>query len=645
MNSAIAGTGLAFSAAQGYLARRIVGGMTLDEAAAGRGNGTASVHRSLDVIQARVGVLTLRAMSYRLLDREALPLPAVRPVPLKLDQDTRAVWEALRWDILDAELVPSLSAALGLPEARVAGVLDSLKRQFSTSAHGLIGYGIAHGVLRRGLDVASPVHTAVAATAPGEGEWDAPPSVRRALALRAGGRTTTVCATAEGVSRGTILTRLGNCQSLTGRRAHRALIHEGIRAGVLVRPDRAGPDEAVDMSDEERLVWQHLVLDVSNEKLPGEIVRQTGLSQDIVHRCLRTLRDRFGDTCAAVVQGWRHGVLCDSAPAKEPLRAPTDSGPALSARQVEALSLLTLEGLSLHAAAERMGISASGVDGHKRACANRAGVRSLRALTRWALVGGLLAPLDAGSRDPGSVPEDTVKVWGHLALDCPDAFLEKELANVTGLSRHRVHSCLKNLRSTGLTDAQLVAAGWRRQILDAGSSPPAAAEKARPVWQIRPPRGSASGIARRRTAKATAASQQVDPLGVLPRAYRADASFEPAWSRGRFAVCGEDVDFLWTDPVACRRLLDRIPAQRWGPVIGVPESGMTLLVTKAVPDRPVRRGPVWRFHCKAGHVELPPADARSGPSRYWVVPSAAPLWEEGDLSYLLDSGTGPGDGQ
>ncbi|MFD7861368.1 hypothetical protein [Streptomyces sp. NPDC059783] len=622
--------------------------MDMDEVVGDRVNSSAGVHRSLDVIQARLGVLTLRAMCYRLLDREVVLLPAVRPVTPHLDRDTRAVWAALRWDILEPELVPSVAVALGLPEPKVAAVLDSLRRRFGTSLHGLIGYGFAHGVLGRGLDVAPPVHTGVAATAPGEGVWDAAPSVRRALALRAGGRTTGACAAAEGVSRATITTRLGQCQSLTARRSHRALVHEGLLAGVLVRPERAGADAAPDVSEAERLVWQHLVLDVSNEKLPGQIALQTGLNQDLVHRCLIALRERFGDECAAVVHGWRHGVLCDSTPVTQPVppaAADEPARPALTARQHEALSLLTVGGLSIHQAAARMGIAASSVDGHRHACAIRAGVRSLRSLTHWALAGGLLTPLDAGHRDPGPVPQQTATVWGHLALNCPDPFLETELANATGLSRHQVHSCLTDLRSTGLTDAQLVAAGWHRQILDAASPTRPDAETVRPV-----PRSETCRLPARTTdvtrtvGTAAARIQRGRSLDVLPRPYQETPAPDPAWLVSRVATCGQGVDFLWTDPHTCRDLLARIPAKRWGPVIAAPESQMVLLVTRAVPDRPVRRTVLCRFHAKGGRVELPPAAARSGPGRYWAVPPTAPLWQDPDLNnLLLTAGSGPGD--
>ncbi|MGW2590320.1 helix-turn-helix transcriptional regulator [Streptomyces sp. NPDC001515] len=633
----------AFSAAQRVLARHVVGGMSVE--------GSAGVHRSLDVIQARLGVLTLRAMCYRLLDRDVVRLPAVRQVTLRLDRDARAVWAALRWDILEPELVPSLAVALGLPESQVAGVLDLLRSRFGTSLHGLIGYGIAHGVLGRGLDVAPPAHTGIAATAPGEGTWDAAPSVRRALALRAGGRTTGACAAAEGVSRATITKRLGEFQSLAKLRTHRALVHAGLLEGVLVRPDRAGKDAAPDVSEAERLVWQHLVLDVANEKLPGELALQTGLSQDLVHQCLNALRGRFGDECATVVEGWRHGVLCDSTPVTQPVPSAADeparlARPALSPRQHEALSLLTVGGLNIQQAAARMGIAAGSVDGHRHACAIRAGVRSLRSLTHWALTGGLLTPLDAGHRIPGPVTKETATVWGHLALNCPDAFLEKELANTTGLPRHQVHACLKDLRSTGLTDPQLVAAGWHHRILDAASPTRPDAETTRPVRRTETRRLPArAAVAPRTAATTTARNRHGRSLDILPRPYQESPAPDPAWLVSRFARCGQDVDILWTDPHTCRKLLTRIPEERWGPVIAAPQSRMVQLVTEPDPDRPVRRTLLWRFHSKGGRVELPLAAARSGPGPYWAVPPTAPLWQDSDLDVLLTPRSGPGGGR
>lgn len=481
-----------FSPAQWDVAQMLVSGMPLDQVAARRGADVASdhrVHRPLDVLQARGGVLTLRALCYQLLDQGLLPVPPARTISLDLNQDTRAVWKALRWDILDCELVPSVAMALGLSKESVAEALDRLTHAFRTSPHGLIRYGFAHGVLDRGMGVAPPVHTGVAASPPREGAWDPAPSARRARALRAGGRDTAACAEADGVSRSAIVSRLGQCQSLSDRRTHRVLVHQGFLDQVLVRPAPGGPAEVLEMPAEERLVWLvwlHLILDVAPAKLPVAIAGHTRLSLDTVLECLRSLRARFADDCAAVVQGWRHGVLSESTPVLEnPLQAAPLADLGLTTRQIEVLSLLTVGGLNRLEAAARLRMAPSTVDGHRQDCANQAGTRSLRALTHWALVGGLLAPMAPGDRDPGQVADDVEKVWRHLALNVPDRVLEKELAEVIRMPRYRVHSSLKELRSSGLTDSQLVAVGWHRLILDAGSptSPSnVSARPPRPVW-------------------------------------------------------------------------------------------------------------------------------------------------------------------
>lgn len=635
-----------FSPAQWDVAQMVVSGMPLDQVAARRGTDVALVHRPLDVLQDIGGVLTLRALCYQLLEQGLLPVPPVRTMSLDLDQDTRAVWEALRWDILDCELVPSVAMALSLSEQSVAGALDRLTQAFRTSPHGLIRHGFAVGVLGRGMGVAPPVHTGVVASPPREGAWDPAPSARRALALRAGGRDTAACAGAEGVSRLAIVSRLGQCQSLAGRNTHRVLVHQGFLDQVLVRPAPAGPAEVLEMPEEERLVWRHLILDVSQAKLPVAIAGHTCLSLDTVLECLRSLRARFADDCAAVVQGWRHGLLSESTPVLEkPLRAVKVADLGLTTRQIEVLSLLTVGGLNRFEAAARLDMAPSTVDGHKQSCMNRAETRSLRALTQWALAGGLLAPMDAGDRDPGQVPDDVEKVWRHLALNVPDRGLKVEIAGVTGLPRHQVYSCLKELRSSGLTDPQLVAAGWHRLILGANSpTSPAtvSARPSRPVWTPRP--RSETTVAPRSHGNESPPNQLVDSMGILPHPYQGNATCSTAVvSAARRAVSGREFDFLRTDPATCRAFLSRIPAERWGPVIAAPDARMALLVTHVVTDRPVLRGWGGRFPRAGSGVEMPAPKACTGPGWYWAVPPTAPLWHTSDLDLLL-TGSGLGNG-
>ncbi|MFF4859961.1 hypothetical protein ACFY2N_34345 [Streptomyces rubiginosohelvolus] len=298
-----------YSALQWKVAEHLVAGTPLDRLADTE-KGTA-VHQAVNSIQTRLGVLTVRAAAFRLLQENLVPTPGPFAT-LDLDPVTRTVWAGLRWDVLDIDLVPALAAGLSTPDSlrlspnEVTGALARLTEMFQTTRHGLIRCGFAHRVLAPEQSTVPPVLDFVAASPPGVGAWDPSPALRRALALRASGRDVASCAKAEATTFDTITGRLSVCRKLAGVRTQRALVHRALCDEVLLRP--AGCDGA-DPSSATRSVWQLLPLDVPDTELTVAICARTGLDTTTVHGCLRGLRIRYRDDCAAIVAGWKYGVL------------------------------------------------------------------------------------------------------------------------------------------------------------------------------------------------------------------------------------------------------------------------------------------------------------------------------------------------
>ncbi|MFD8727694.1 hypothetical protein [Streptomyces sp. NPDC059611] len=305
------GRALALTAWQLQVAEHLVAGMKPDGIPRNRST-TAVVDQAISQMQASLGVITLRALCFRLLALGLVPMP--RPeATLDLDPVTRTAWEALRWDILDVDLIPTVAAGLSpsnglrLSVEPVKGALDRLTERFATSRHGLIRAAFAHGVLSGGQSVAPPAHPFPAPTPPGMGTWDPSPAHRRVLALRASGRTAAACAVADGTTLHAVTGRLSAAKRLAGDvRTHRALIHRALCDNVLQQPALL-PD--TDLSAQERAVWRHFALDVPDPALASRIGTHTGLGTSVVHRHMAALRRRFPDDCAVVYQGWRYGVL------------------------------------------------------------------------------------------------------------------------------------------------------------------------------------------------------------------------------------------------------------------------------------------------------------------------------------------------
>ncbi|MYT82388.1 hypothetical protein YW3DRAFT_05772 [Streptomyces sp. MnatMP-M77] len=277
-----------------------------------RTESTTAVDRTIDQLLASLGVLTVRAACFRLLALGLLPAPAPA-ASLDLDPVTRTVWEALRWDIHDVDLVPTIAAGLSTHDGplRTAGevnnILDRLAQRYATSRLGLIRAGFAHGVLSADQGVAPPVHGFAAATRPGAGAWDASPAHRRVLALRASGRDVAACARADGTTVDAVTGRLSAAKRMAGGvRTHRALIHRALCDGVLQSP---AVQQDTDSPQQKLAVWRHFALDVPDNALIARIATHTGLGMSVVERFVRDLRIRYRDDCAVIHEGWRYGVL------------------------------------------------------------------------------------------------------------------------------------------------------------------------------------------------------------------------------------------------------------------------------------------------------------------------------------------------
>ncbi|WP_073224300.1 hypothetical protein [Streptomyces sp. NBRC 110465] len=304
-----------YSELQWNVAERIVEGVPISRLDGTEKN--SRVHQAVNRIQARLGVLTVRATAFRLLQQMVMPTPGPYDA-LDLDPVTRAVWEGLRWDILDVDLIPELAAALSLPEGQslstgaVESALARLTDEFQTTRHGLIRIGWAHHVLTPDQSTVPPVLDRVAAAPPGAGAWNLSPAHRRALALRASGRDVATCAKADATTSDTIIGRLSVCRKAAKVRTQRALVHCALRDGVLLRPAVRG---GADPTPEQWLVWRHLPLDVPDDALPTAICARTGLDGTTVRGRLHDLRIRYRDDCAALYAGWKYGVLDESTPA------------------------------------------------------------------------------------------------------------------------------------------------------------------------------------------------------------------------------------------------------------------------------------------------------------------------------------------
>ncbi|MGW5927204.1 hypothetical protein ACWF2L_13265 [Streptomyces anulatus] len=630
--------GFSFTEWQWEVAQLFVAGMPRDQV--GR-RGSAQMNRALDVLQAGLGVLTIRAMCFRLLELGLLPVPGPYAPP-ELDPVTRGVWEGLRWDVLDIDLVPTLVTRLELSTGEVNAALDQLTQRYRTTRHGLIHRGFAHGVLTGGQSVTPPVIDTAAASAPGSGTWDCTPSQRRALALRASGRDVASCAMADETTQSTITGRLTTCRTQAGVRNQRALIHRALQAHVLVRPTPHGGPEP---SGEERAVWECLPLNVSDAELPAAISGQTGLSLGTVQRCMRNLRIRYGDDCAAVHAGWRQGVLDENTPTDpargRPLPGASDSL-TLSTRQLEIMSCRTVGAMTAKEAAAHLRIQLGTVLSHERSGLLRAEVETLRAWTQRALAEGLIEPLDAGDRDPGPAPSEMATVWRHLPLDVPEDRLAAEIATMARLPEQTVQEILETLRATGLTDPQLIAAGWHRKLLDARTPIAPVAHASRAAQPTRTMRMVTTPVVPAPRPRARPAVHRRDPLCLLPDSKQVPVPRRAAPSWGSRTVAGQNHDFLRVSAQTVRDFLTRVPKSQWGPVIGLPEVGEALLVTAAKPRTSLRGTRTGTRYLRANApVDLPSPSTTTGPGRYWAVPHTAPLWPEEYLDWLLTGGTMP----
>ncbi|MFI1226213.1 MULTISPECIES: hypothetical protein [unclassified Streptomyces] len=304
----------ALTTPQREVAEHLLAGKTPDQLPR---NATTATGQTIAHLQMNLGVLTVRAMCFRILALGLLPTPGPYATTA-LDPVTRKVWEALRWDIHDVDLVPTVAAGLGtcdglrLSAGAVDSILDRLAERYATSRLGLIRAGFAHGVLSADQSVAPPSHDFAAATRPGRGAWDASPAHRRVLALRASGRDVAACAKADGTTVDAVTGRLSAAKRMAGGvRTHRALIHRALCDGVLQRP--VLQRDAV-LPQQKLAVWRHFALDVPDNALASRIGTHTGVGMSIVDRYVRDLRIRYRDDCAVIYEGWRYGVLTPGTP-------------------------------------------------------------------------------------------------------------------------------------------------------------------------------------------------------------------------------------------------------------------------------------------------------------------------------------------
>lgn len=512
----------------GDLLDLLAAGATPNDAARMLGVTDAAVRAHVAGLLFREGLKTVRALVY---EHEA-GLRADQRAPggvLDLDPVTEAVWAGLRLDVPDEFLVPEIATSAGLEPTEVATALEYLSFHHATTWHGLIRLGYHHGVLS-GLEGTAPRGVRVGRGGVGS-RWELRPKRLWVLELTASGWGTEQCARMMGISRSSVCSHVRACARIAGVESRRSLIQEALRAGVLAPPE---PRPARSLSDLTAAVWRGIVLDVPDADLPSAISRQTGLPVREVSAELKRLRSTGTSDCLLVVNGWAHGVLDEQAGTGAPADRPRPAGPCRSPRsgtvafkltrlEQDLLDLITVQGRTVEQAGVSMGISTHGAGRYLRTCLLAAQTSSVRVLTHKACRAAVLSPVKPPTaRD---VSDDALAVWRALALDTPDDRLVRDIATVTGLSSHHVEDCLTELRSTGLTDSQLVLEGWARRVLDkqTGTTPPRPPVRAAAPVLLRVPRP---------------AHRPGDPLALVPEGLSPDHSLEhlagcAAWRVGR----------------------------------------------------------------------------------------------------------------
>ncbi|MEU9763471.1 hypothetical protein AB0D98_27895 [Streptomyces sp. NPDC047987] len=613
-------------------------GDTLADAALRLGISVVTVRRRLDDARAAMQVTgsSLRTLIYTYEARHGAGRPELEPpseIP-DLAPRTELIWAGLRLDVPDRLLVPELAALAEVDVAEVTAVLDRLTKQHHVPPHGLIRIGFHAGVLS-GREGTRPGYAQHRRDSSGR-LWNLGATRFRVLELRAAGLSVADCAQRTGMGQATAYAHLRECGRVAGVEAHRALVHEAVRAGVLVPSVPKGPG-GVALSEALAAVWRGLVLDVADRDLVGAISRQTGLPACEVDRQLRHLRSMGMPDCRLVLAGWEAGVLDAQvtvvAPppelslprgARDGVGARPARGPMpLTGQELRVLALVAVEGLTIPDAAKRMGITPNTAREYLRNCLLAAGTRSF--LTAIHMVCGERRLALVPARTWKAVGDDVRLVWRALVLDTPEKRLVRDIAAVTGLPTGRVEECLDELHSTGLTSAQLIVEGWATRVLDSEArlTPP---HLIVPFADVPPPRRIACP-----------GQSADDPLGLLP-ADRGPA-YLPSGSAGLVGaqVAGETYDFVRIAPEACRALLEQTAAARRGPVLGLPDAGTALLVTAASKGGLGRRGAVGRVWARGRVVRLPEDGRRTTPDgAYWAVPPDRPLWDHTLIARLLD---------
>ncbi|MFC9758892.1 helix-turn-helix transcriptional regulator [Streptomyces sp. NPDC056921] len=475
----------------------------------------------------------------------------------------------------------------------------------------------------------------VAATPPGSGAWDPTDEQRHVLVLRAQGLSVRGCAMRSGLSRRRALAHLSACAEMAGVTAHRALVHEALRAKVLVLQTRPGtlgsaPPEGVDLA-----VLRGLVLDVPSDELPSAIMRSARCSYRRVCDSLDVLRGGGAEDCRLVVLGWQWGVLDATAPvlpgqglgpspsvpsATAPVRGKEEAWP-LTSRQRVALQCV-VGGMTDQESAERIERNLGTFRGHLANVRARAGVDTDRALIHRALQTEQ-EPLPGPQDCPSwylEVSAEVRAVWREMVLDVPDSGLRSQIAAKLNLPRRDVDRALTELRQTGLSDRQLIRAGWACGVLDARAT-------VTPSF---------------RTATIRSKPVVSKPRPVVPHAFLPDGMTwhgrcppKSADRRLEGSVRGSQFDLLIVEPAICRTLLQRVGARNWGPVLARPETGTALLIAHACSVPVGWRSARGRRATAHTVVPLPGEGTPARGGSYWAVPPTAPLWDSTRLHWLI----------
>ncbi|MGY3676609.1 helix-turn-helix domain-containing protein [Streptomyces sp. TE33382] len=277
----------------------------------------------------------------------------------------------------------------------------------------------------------------------------------------------------------------------------------------------------------------------------------------------------------------------------------------------------TAEAMNRHTVAGELSISVSTVTGYLASLRQKLGVRSssLRPLLCAAYAHRVVAaPLRLGVRAVDG--RRARAVWSQLGADVEDDALAQHIAMQLHLGPGPVHEVLEDLRRGKDGWSDVIRIGFERRYLPARQTPPQAAARQH-------------GNPRLRAAARPADVPAHHLFTVLPRPGDTQDTVRYLTDAGGRCVVGEHAQALLIGPGVRDEVLQRVPEERWGPVLGDTDGRRAVLFLP--PGTIQGRWPAGGGQlARAGFVYQLPLPGDCG-ARYWDVPPTGRLWDVRDL--------------